>query len=134
MQIGVGTFLGGPIAAIYFLKMNFDALKEEELSKITLQVGAAIILAIIGIIIFFNSPENDQGINPTMIISLYTLFSIIISIQYQMKKDEITKSAKYNFQSNWKVIGIGIVGNIFSFLAVFIPLFLLQSVGIINIV
>jgi hypothetical protein len=38
-QVGLGTFFGGPLAAVYFLKKNFDAVDNSATAEKTVIIG-----------------------------------------------------------------------------------------------
>ncbi len=126
-QISIGTYLGGPFAAIYFLKRNFDALNKEDLSKKTMQTGIFFSIIILAIMPFI--PENTPNI---LIPMLYLIPVMMVVEKHQMKKAEILESSEYDFQSNWKVFGMSIVW-LFAFLVVAIILLtVLESAGVIS--
>lgn len=126
-QISLGTYLGGPFAAIYFLKRNFDALNKEDLSKKTMQIGILFSIIILATMPFI--PENT----PNLLIPMLYLIPVIIVVgKHQMKKEEIIESSEHDFQSNWKVFGMSIVW-LLAFLVVgVILLMVLESAGVIS--
>lgn len=48
-QIMLGSFVGGPFAAIYFLKKNFDAMGDTAQSKKTVIIGLCLVVALLAI-------------------------------------------------------------------------------------
>jgi hypothetical protein len=126
-QIGVGTFLGGPIAAIYFLKTNFDTLGKTALSKKTLQIGVMLTFALILALPFI--PDSV----PNNIIPIMYLIPVIMIVKnYQLTKEQILNSDEYAFQSNWKVVG-HMIGWMLLFFVISMAFFMaLDSMGMIS--
>lgn len=100
VQVGVGTFLGGPIAAIYFLKTNFDTLGKATLSKKTLQIGVMLTFVLI-----LAMPFIPDSVPNNIIPIMYLIPVIMIVKNHQLTKEQILNSDEYSFQSNWKVVG-----------------------------
>ncbi len=126
-QIAIGTFLGGPLAAIFFLKRNFDTLGKEELSKQTLKIGLVVSLIIIAILPYL--PEAT----PSILIPMLYLFPTIMVVKtFQISKDEIMNAEEYSFQSSWKVFGISLGWMLVFLVASILFMFLLESVGMLN--
>jgi hypothetical protein len=125
-QIALGTYLGGPLAAIYFLKGNFDVLGKEGMSKKTLQIGLAVSLILIIILPFL--PEATPN---TIIPMLYLIPVIMIVKKHQISKDVIIGSDEYDFQSSWKVFGMSIAWMIAFLLITILFMGILESAGII---
>ena len=126
-QISLGTYLGGPFAAIYFLKRNFDALNKEDLSKKTMQIGILFSIIILAIMPFI--PESTPNI---LIPMLYLIPVIMVVGKHQMKKEEIIESSEYDFQSNWNVFGMSIIWLLAFLVAGIILLLVLESAGVIS--
>jgi hypothetical protein len=126
-QIALGTFLGGPLAAIYFLKGNFDVLGKEDLSKRTLQIGMAVSLVIMAILPFL--PEATPN---TLIPMLYLIPVIMIVKNHQMTKDEIISADEYSFQSSWKVFGVSIAWMLAFLVVAILFMSILEFAGIIS--
>lgn len=129
IQIGVGTYLGGPFAAIYFLKGNFDTLGKKELSKKTLQIGLAVSLLIIAI-----TPFVPEGTPNILIPMLYLIPVIMVVKNHQMTKEEIINSDDYEFQSSWKVFGMSIVWLLLFFAITILFILVLESAGVVSLV
>ncbi len=126
-QVALGTFLGGPLAAIFFLKHNFDTLGKEELAKQTLQIGIMASLVIIAVLPYL--PEAT----PSMLIPMLYLFPTIMVVKtFQITKDEIMSAEEYSFQSSWKVFGLSLAWMLAFLVAAVLFMFLLESVGMLN--
>lgn len=59
-QILFGTLLGGPLAGVYFIKKNFDAMDDADLSKKTTVIGLSLVAALFIVLPFL--PEFIPGI------------------------------------------------------------------------
>src|SRR5690349_15440202 len=99
-QIALGSFWGGPFAAVYFLKENFLVLNQPGRAKRTLQFGALISGAMIGVLPFL--PDKF----PNLVMPLaYCIAARELAKVYQLKKEAIATSDLYTFRSNWRVFG-----------------------------
>jgi hypothetical protein len=124
-QIGIGTYVGGPLAAMYFLKGNYDTLGDELSSKKATLIGIIVSLLIIGILPFI--PEHT----PNMLIPmLYLIPVILIAKKEHLSKIEIQDSSEYSFQSSWKAFGMSILWMVVFFILTFIYMFALELLGI----
>jgi len=127
VQVGVGTFLGGPIAAIYFLKTNFDTLGKATLSKKTLQIGVMLTFVLILAMPFI--PDSV----PNNIIPIMYLIPVIMTVKnHQLTKEQILNSDEYSFQSNWKVVGHMIGWMLLFFVISMAFIMALDTMGIIS--
>lgn len=103
-QVGLGAFFGGPFAAIYFLKGNFDALQEFEFSRRVAIIGAVACVVMLAVIPFL--PDNV----PNNLFPLFYLIPTVLTVKkYHPTKKEIQASERYSFQSSWKVLGLSIM-------------------------
>ena len=126
-QVGVGTFIGGPFAAIYFLKGNFDVLGKEDLSKNTLQIGLAASLLMLVIMPFIPDATPDM-----LLPMLYIIPTLIVVKNHQMTKEQILSSNDYEFQSNWKVFGMSIAWLLLFIVISVLFIFFLEFAGIVD--
>ena len=127
IQIVLGIFLGGPFAAIYFLKSNFDILGKEDFSKRTLQIGLVFSLVILVALPFL--PDAT----PNSVISVLYLIPVILTVQkYQLTKEEIANSEEYSFQSSWKVFGMSVVWVLAFVIVSILVTFALETAGIVS--
>lgn len=127
VQVGVGSFLGGPVAVIYFLMSNFDTLDKTEAKNKVLSFG---IVGLIGLIcLFLLLPENFPSIPFTI---AYVLIGKYVAENYQLKKNEIEASSEYDFHSNWRVFWASLICVAGSFLVVAGPLLVLAQMGVVN--
>ena len=107
-EIGVCSYIGGPLAGCYLMSVNFKSLNNEEFAKNSLRIGitsSALIFA--GILMV---PENMMNMIPNFLIPLiYT--SVITGYSQKLQgipiKEHIEKGGKK--YSGWKVFGLGIL-------------------------
>jgi hypothetical protein len=124
-QVACGTLISEPIGLIYFLSVNFSALKNDRLQKKTYIYGA---LLIIGLLILLPFLPNKFPGSPFTIAYMY--IARHIAQTYQMAKQAITDSAQYDFQSNWRVFGFGLLCLVGSIIVILGPLMLLAALGV----
>ena len=84
-QIAVGTYLGGPLAAIYYLKINFDTLGKEKLSQQTTVMGALITILLIAVMPFIPASTPNS-----LIPILYLIPVMMLVKDHQLTKEEIS--------------------------------------------
>ncbi|WP_346838129.1 hypothetical protein [Microbulbifer sp. SAOS-129_SWC] len=126
-QITAGSFLGGPIAAIYFLRSNYLIIGKLEHAKKVLVFGILFIIILIGIIPFV--PENLPNL---FIPFVYTLAAKQIAAATQPSREEIDKDTRYSFPSNWKVLGITLISAIIFIIVLAAAMFFMDGIGLIN--
>jgi hypothetical protein len=103
VQVGICSFVGGPIAAVFVLWKNFQSLDKNSLAKQTLAWGSLLTLLIFSTIPFL--PEKF----PNIVIPLaYTSFALAINRQHQMSKKDISASELHQVHSGWNVLGISV--------------------------
>ncbi len=125
-QVACGT-IGGPVGLIYFLWANFSSLGNSSGARKTLAYGALLILAIPAILPFL--PDNLPNSPVTL---AYILVARGVATRYQMTKQAIADSLRYDFHSNWRVFGIGMLCLVGSVVVIMGPLLLLAALGIWN--
>jgi uncharacterized membrane protein len=123
-QVACGT-IGGPVGLIYFLMSNFEALEQKERKKNTLLAGIAFIVVLIALVPFL--PENFPNISFTI---AYIIIAHQVAEKYQMTKADIMNSGQYDFHSNWRVLGIGLLCMLASVVIIMGSLMLLMLTGI----
>lgn len=102
-QIGYGSYLGGPFAAIYFLKKNFDTMGKEKEAQNTFVLG------IIGsIALLFTLPFLPDTFPNSLLPIIYTSIAVTVATKYDMGKN-ISEYGDFDFFSAWKVLGISII-------------------------
>lgn len=112
--ISLATFFGGPLAAGYLVKKNYDALNQTENSKKALMYG------VLGTILIFTGliaiPETTLDKIPNALIpAIYTgvIYFIVERIQGQVLKNH--KAEGGEFYSGWKAAGIGTIAMVIYF-------------------
>jgi hypothetical protein len=114
-QVLGGSYLGGPFAAIYFLKKDFETLGKPETGKNVLIFGIIGTVILIPILLFIpeNFPDSAIGLS-------YSCAAWSFALQNNLRRTEIQAAGIYECHSNWRVIGIALIG-IAAFLIVAIP-------------
>jgi hypothetical protein len=103
-QVLTGSLLGGPIAAVYFLRRNFQALGNPDAARRTLWWGIVFNIAVTAAMPFL--PDRF----PNYVLPLaYSWAAHGIAASKQLSKETIASSPEFSFQSNWRVVGLAIV-------------------------
>jgi hypothetical protein len=120
-QITWGTFLGGPLAAVYLLKKNFDVMSATEDSQKTMRFGLLFVVVLMALV-----PILPQFI-PSVVYALgYTFAAQSIYVQKQMSLKDNPRF------SNWNVLGVALA-SLAIFIAIGVPLvYFYYAVGIIK--
>ncbi|MGH8110056.1 MAG: hypothetical protein ACREO1_15215 [Arenimonas sp.] len=120
-QGAVGAFFFAPLTGLYIVQANFGAMGEHVKRSNAIIYGSLLVLAIT--LAFPFLPEKIPG---TAFGLLYMVSTRIAMDKYQLNKQQIADSQQYIFQSNWLVLGVGMLG-IFSYLLVVIAMFLIYA-------
>ena len=133
-QAGAGAYLGGPFAALFFIRSNFKTTGDESKAKETLTIGIPIAIGFCVLSYLITLVPHNPGSSPAMLVNLAYLG---ITQWYvgakQLSKDKIEASAEYTFQSNWKVTGIGILFGISTFILFVAIALVLNAIGVIQV-
>jgi hypothetical protein len=124
IQVACGT-IGGPVGLIYFLRANFLALGNYRLARTTLVSGLVLIPALLISVVLL--PENFPNYPFTI---AYILAALYVSAKYQMTKRAIVESAAHDFQSNWRVLWLGLLCLVGSIILLVVPLGILAFFGV----
>lgn len=108
-QVAAGALLGGVCGLIYFLWANFDILGNERLARRTLWLGSILFVAMAAIAL--NLPRNFSGLSIAII---YVVIGRYVAEKFQMSKTAIAESRNFDFRSNWRVLGYGLIALIMS--------------------
>jgi hypothetical protein len=125
-QAACGALLGGPVGLIYFLYANFNALENSRMQKNTLFYGAILVLALL--IILPLLPEKFPSAPFTI---AYVLAARHVAERHQVTKQGIIDSPQYEFYSNWRVVGFGILCLLGSSVVILGPILALSLAGVI---
>lgn len=125
-QAALAAFLGGPFTAIYVVQKNFQEMGDKASQQSTMRWGALLTVALLATISFLPATSGTTfGVG-------YAVAVRHIVIQRQLTKEQIERSELYEFESNWAVAGIAVLG-VVSFLALVLPVaMLLAFFGIIE--
>lgn len=106
--IGIATFFGGPMAAGYLVKKNYQSLGQESHAKKAFLIGiVSTLLLFAGI---FSIPESIIDKIPNAVIpAIYTgiIYLIVEKIQGQNLKEHLEDGRE--FYSAWRAAGIGAI-------------------------
>ena len=120
-QVTLGTFFGGPLAATYMLKKNFDVMGDATHSQKTIKYGLIFTLALILI-----SPMLPSSIPGVVYGMAYTMAARSFYIQ---KQETLKDTPRF---SNWNVAGVALL-SLLAFLAVGLPIvYLYYATGILQ--
>ena len=127
LQIRTASFIGGPLAGIYFLKENFENLNRQEAAKKTLVFGLVFSVLLI-LILPFLSPRFPRMVLPLA----YSFLAGHIAESQQLSKQAILDSADYEFGSGWKVVGVSVVSLLVFFVVAMAIILTLNFFGIVQ--
>jgi len=111
-QVMVGSFVGGPFAAVYMLWVNFRGLGEEPAARQTLMWGAVFVVAVFAVL-----PMLPANFPNYVMPVIYSLGARLVAERSHLTKQAIRDSDRYAQHSNWNVLGVGV-----AFLLAFIVL------------
>ena len=127
-QIRLGSFLGGPIAAVYFLRENFRVLGRLPEVRTTLVSGTTVVIGLVALLPFL--PDHF----PNYIVPLaYSYAAGAVASKWQLNKEAILDSGNYRLQSNWRVFWLSLLLLLAFTLVIVAELICLNSIGIIHI-
>jgi hypothetical protein len=118
--VGVGTFLGGPIAATVLMAMNFGRVGWEARQRNTVIIG--ILATLVVFAIAFALPANGG----TGLAIVWVAIAVYTAKQYQPALQE-ELGADFREASNWKAAGIGCVSFIAMIVVGFVGGFLFYA-------
>lgn len=106
--IGIATFFGGPAAAGYLVKKNYQAFDQDDTGKKAFMIGiVSTILLFAGI---FSIPEHIIDLIPNLLIpAIYTAIIYYIVEKHQGNLLKKHKESGGEFYSGWKATGIGAI-------------------------
>lgn len=106
--IGIATYFGGPLAAGYLVKKNYQSLDQDDNGK------RAFLIGIVSSLLLFSGmfliPDNVLDKLPNALIPLiYTGIIYLIVERIQGEELKLHKENNGDFQSAWKAAGIGVI-------------------------
>ena len=113
-QIEIATFLASP-SAIYMLVKNYNVLEKDEHSRNVKYIGPLVFVVYVLTALYI---PYEVPISILQGIPVFFVWAILQ--KYHMTKEEIIMLSPFNFQSNWKVILVGIPALIVSLCVTFI--------------
>lgn len=125
-DIGIATFLGGPLGAGILIRRNFINLNKEKQGLNSLLIG--IVSTFILFVGIFSIPDHIIDKIPNALIPLIYTGAIFLIVEYIQGKD--LKEFKENdgtFYSGWKAAGIGLVSGILIAGGLFAYIFLAED-------
>ena len=106
--ISIATFFGGPLAAGYLIRENFRSLGKEREALIAIILGI-LLTAVIFVPLYMLPEEIIDKIPNQLIPAIYTLMIYGIVELVQGKDLKKHQEQERQFESNWKVTGIGLL-------------------------
>lgn len=106
--IFVATYFGGPVAAGYLIKKNYDAFNQKDNGIKALIIGiiSTILLFVLGALI----PPKIMSMIPNILLPLiYTLIINLLVIKFQGRRLNKHKVSGGEFYSRWRALGIGLI-------------------------
>lgn len=100
-----GTFLGGPLVGTYLLRANFAAIGKSKHARQATLWGVVLSAVILLSLPFL--PERTPGY---ILPIAYSMTVRLIIERAQFTKNQIASSDKLAFHSNWRVLGVGLLG------------------------
>jgi hypothetical protein len=123
-QAACGALIGGPVGLIYFLRSNFENLGNGRSATNTLIYGVILIVALLIILPLLPDKFPSAPFSVAYIVAARN-----IAEKYQISKQGIMDSDRYEFHSNWRVVGYGILCFLGSVIVIAGPLAALHSLG-----
>ena len=117
-QVYIGTFVGGPLAAGYYLSKNFKLMEKPALDTACKVLGVIFTIMLFGVT--FQLPKDFPN---TLIPIVYSAVAASIVWQWQITKEEVEAVDLYTFQSNWRVAGISLASLLLTVAGLFLVVF-----------
>ena len=126
-QVAIGSFLGGPFAAVYAIWSNFRTLHNFVGASLALFWGGvfnAVLFAMLA-----NLPERFPLPAIIGIPLVYSFVAARIAEELQASRESIAHSQDFRFQSNWRVIFLALASWV-GWIVVCIPVYVgLDAIG-----
>jgi len=124
-QVFAASIAGGPGAMVYVLWKNFKALENPDGQKQILVWGAAFLA-----LLLIALPFLPIGFPNYVLPIAYAVAARFLAQQYQMSKQAIQQSERYEFQSNWNVVGVSVLFLIAAIVVLLAWVLLLSALGV----
>lgn len=126
-QILAVAFIGGPLATLFALKQNYDALANPVGSQLVVRWGVAFVVALLSVIPFL--PQDF----PQMVIPLaYSFAARSIAEGSQRSRQQILEDERYAFVPTGRLVGFSLL-HLFGFMLLTVLWFgTLDNLGIIT--
>ncbi|RKS53507.1 hypothetical protein BC962_1759 [Gillisia mitskevichiae] len=125
--IWIGSFVGGPLIAGYFIAENYKALNEPENAKLTWTYTIPSIIFIFSLALLLARFENF----PALVIPLaYTTGAYLFSKYYQGPGIQAHLEAGGEEFGWGRIIGISLLGLVLTFVMMFVFLLIISGLGI----
>jgi hypothetical protein len=124
-QVLAAAFLGGPMAMVYVLWKNFQALNNPHGMHQILFWGSIFV-----IVLLLFSPLLPNSWLDLVIPFAYPFAAWSLAASFQMSKQAIADSQAYEFQSAWNVIAVSMVFMAAMIIVAFTWFFALVAVGL----
>lgn len=109
--IRVGTFLGGPLAAGYFIAQNFKTLNQSPKAKITWLIAIAFSIILFGAALYIPAMEKGRLMVP--LLYSWAVFYLVQQLQgNNLDKHLADGGTAFNW---WRVIGIALLALVITF-------------------
>jgi tetratricopeptide (TPR) repeat protein len=106
-QIFAGSLLGGPIAAVYFLWRNSRCFGNNTAVKSALGWGIVFLLIVFALYARL-IPAGTPRFVFLLILVGTALAAYLIARKWQLTNEAIERSDRFSFQSNWRVLYLGV--------------------------
>lgn len=118
----IGTFFGGPLAAGYLAKKNFQVMDKPDLADKSFVIGIlSTVLLFAGI---FSIPEDFLNKLPRELIPMiYTPIIGYIIYKFQGQFQKVHKESGGAFHSGWKAAGIGAISMLIIIASIMVVIF-----------
>jgi hypothetical protein len=126
-QIRAGSFLGGPIAAAYLLWKNFRVLDRGPEARTTVVWGVAFVAGLMVLLPFLPARFPNY-----LIPLLYSIAAGSVADKWQLQKQAIVDSGRFQIQSNWRVFGMALLFMIAFMLIIVFEMFCLDALGLMH--
>ncbi len=110
-QVGVGTFLCGPLAAMFYLRHNFNALERRNMAQ-KVVAGSLLYTFVLAVVIYFLPEDFPSSVIPAVNLA------VVLSIMHSngMKKEDLL-AAGHGVQHWGRALAVGL-GGFLLFLAI----------------